>query len=71
METVLKCKNSYDVLKVPKDVSDDDLKKAYQKLVIVCHPDKNKAPGAEGAFKVNHYKKVLNSFNFSMNPDDW
>ncbi|VEN35058.1 unnamed protein product [Callosobruchus maculatus] len=45
------CKDYYEILCVSKDATDTDIKKAYKKLALQMHPDKNKAPGASEAFK--------------------
>ncbi|GAA5935192.1 uncharacterized protein JCM15063_000966 [Sporobolomyces koalae] len=42
----------YDILSLDKSCSDADIKKAYRKLALGLHPDKNLAPGAEEAFKM-------------------
>ncbi|XP_004488532.1 chaperone protein dnaJ 49-like [Cicer arietinum] len=44
-------KNYYDILGLEKSCTVDDVRKSYRKLSLKVHPDKNKAPGAEEAFK--------------------
>ncbi|XP_075647701.1 chaperone protein dnaJ 49-like [Castanea sativa] len=48
---IKKKKDYYDILGVEKSCTVEDVRKAYRKLSLKVHPDKNKAPGAEEAFK--------------------
>ncbi|TYZ64267.1 hypothetical protein PybrP1_003132 [[Pythium] brassicae (nom. inval.)] len=58
------CKNHYEVLAVPQVADDNEIKKAYRKLALKLHPDKNSAPGAEDAFKA-----VGKAFTVLSDPD--
>jgi DnaJ-class molecular chaperone len=44
-------KRYYEILEVDKKASQEDIKSAYRRLVMLYHPDKNKLPEAEEMFK--------------------
>lgn len=50
-ELILARKDYYDILGVPKDASERQIKKAFHKLAMKYHPDKNKSPDAESKFR--------------------
>lgn len=57
-------KDYYEILGLTKGASEEDLKKAYKKLALKFHPDKNRAPNATDAFK-----KISTAFACLNNPE--
>src|SRR5882672_6130555 len=55
-------KDYYDILSVSKSATADEIKKAYRKLALQYHPDRNKTKEAEEKFKeVTKAYEVLSS----------
>lgn len=55
-------KNYYDILGVSKDASADDIKKAYRKLAIKYHPDKNNGDDVK-------FKEINEAYDTLSNPE--
>ena len=50
----------YEALGVPRNASDEEIKRAFRKLAKMYHPDRNREPGAEEKFKeINEAHQVL------------
>ena len=57
-------KDYYNILGVSRSASESEIKKAYRKLALKFHPDKNKSPGAEEKFK-----QVAEAYDILSDPE--
>jgi DnaJ family protein B protein 12 len=64
IKKILKTKDFYELLGVNKTATEDEIKKAYRKLALKYHPDKNKAFGSDEAFK-----KIAQAYDCLSNQD--
>ncbi|PSS07868.1 DnaJ subfamily B member like [Actinidia chinensis var. chinensis] len=55
----------YNILKVNRNASDDDLKKAYRRLAMIWHPDKNPSSKREAEAK---FKQISESYDVLSDP---
>ncbi|XP_064540405.1 dnaJ homolog subfamily B member 12 [Drosophila montana] len=51
VQKVLRCRNHYEVLRISHHATYSEVKRAYKRLALRLHPDKNRAPGADVAFR--------------------
>ena len=64
-------KDYYSILGISRGASDDEIKKAYRKMALKYHPDKNSAPQAEEMFKdIAEAYDVLKDGKYSFDVDN-
>ena len=57
----------YEVLGVPRSAGDDEIKKAYRKLAMKYHPDRNQGEAAKAAEE--KFKEVKEAYEMLSTPE--
>ena len=58
----------YDILGVPKNAADDDIKKAYRKLAMKHHPDRNQGEGDDSKKSEEKFKEAKEAYEMLSDP---
>ena len=70
----MRIKCYYEILGIRKDANEDEIKRAYKKMAIKFHPDKNQSVHAADAFKkvikfFFNYNQISHSFTTLKDPE--
>ena len=63
-QNILNKKDYYEILGISKEATEDEIKRAYKKMAIKFHPDKNQSTKAADAFK-----KISHAFTTLKDPE--
>ncbi|XP_026840763.1 dnaJ homolog subfamily B member 14 isoform X1 [Drosophila persimilis] len=80
VQKVLRCRNHYEVLGLSQNDPFSEVKRSYKRLALRLHPDKNRAPGAEMAFRriseaadclTDHERRIKYTLDMGMGDSEY